>query len=109
MKPSQTSLRIQKLLQKKPPMTDAQIARKIGRPGEAGEIRVQKERMATMICKAIRQLYDQEGAYTTPCLAYAVRDGLCPSHHPQILKKRTESCRAARKELSAVDNLPELE
>ncbi len=40
----ETSLRIQKLLKVIPPMTNAQIARKIGRPDAAGEARVEKER-----------------------------------------------------------------
>ncbi len=36
--------RIKKLLANKPPMTDAQIARKIGRDTEAGRARVRKVR-----------------------------------------------------------------
>ena len=36
--------RIRKLLEKNPPMTDAQIARKIGRDTEAGIARVRKVR-----------------------------------------------------------------
>ena len=41
---NETSLRIQKLLKVIPPMTNAQIARKIGRAGPDAEDRVEKER-----------------------------------------------------------------
>lgn len=41
---NQTSLRIRKLLERQPDMTDAQISRKIGRDNAEGRARVAKER-----------------------------------------------------------------
>ena len=43
-RPNATSLRILKLIRQNPEMSSTQIARKIGRPNTAGEMRVDRER-----------------------------------------------------------------
>ena len=42
--PSDKSLRIRKIIEKHPEMSDSEIARKIGMDNEAGKERVRKER-----------------------------------------------------------------